>query len=70
MAQCDFSWFKIGTFFGALLLVVLLFVMLGFGISNIVNGEKFYGCACISAGIICGSIAVWLYKNYQKRSGD
>ena len=66
MAQCDFSWFKLGSFYGALLLVVLCFVMLGFGINNVVNGETIYGIACIAAVVLSAGIALWLYKNYQK----
>ena len=67
MAESSFSWFKMLSFFGALALVVLCFVMLGFGISNVVNGESIYGGACIVAGLLSGGLAVWVYKNYQKK---
>ena len=67
MAECDFSWFKICSFFGALVLVFLCFMLLGFGISNMVDGEAAYGVACVIAGIICGGAAVKVYINYQKK---
>lgn len=70
MKECDFSWFKIGSFFGALILVVLCFSMLGFGITNIVSGAAFYGVACIVAGIISGALAILVYKNYQKKGNQ
>ena len=67
MAESDFSWFKIASFFGALVLVVLCFVMLGFGITNILDGEKIYGGACIVAGLLSGGLAWKVYSNYQKK---
>ena len=67
MAESDFSWFKIASFFGALVLVVLFFVMLGFGITNIIDGEKIYGGACIVDGLLSGGLAWWVYQNYQKK---
>ncbi len=67
MAECDFSWFKMFSFFGTLILVVLCFIMLGFGISNMVNGETIYGGACIIAGLLSGGIAWKMYQNYQKK---
>jgi len=67
MAESSFSWFKMFSFFGALILAVLCFIMLGFGISNVVNGESIYGGACIVAGLLAGGVAVWVYKNYQKK---
>lgn len=66
MAECDFSWFKIGSFFGALALAIMCFILLSFGITTIVGGSAFYGVACIVAGIVFGGAAVWVYKNYQK----
>lgn len=68
MANSDFSWFKIASFFGALVLVVLCFIMLGFGIGNVVEGETIYGGACIFAGILVGGLAVLVYNNYQRKS--
>ena len=67
MAESSFSWFKMLSFFGALALVVLCFVMLGFGISNVVSGETVYGVACICAGLLSAGVATWVYKNYQKK---
>ena len=70
MAECDFSWFKIASFFGALVLVVLCFIMLGFGIQNMVSGENIYGGACIVAGLLSGGLAWWAYNNYQKKENN
>lgn len=67
MAECDFSWFKILSFFGVAILVVLCFIMFGFGISNIISGETAYGVACILAGVLSAGVATWVYKNYQKK---
>ena len=67
MAESDFSWFKMFSFFGALILVVLCFIMLGFGVSNVVSNETAYGVGCIAAGLVCGCVAAWIYKNYQKK---
>ena len=70
MAECDFSWFKVLSFFGATALAVLCFVMLGFGISNITSGEAAYGVACILAGALSACVAVWTYRNYQKKKSE
>lgn len=67
MAECNFSWFKILSFFGVAILVVLCFIMLGFGISNIVDGETAYGVACICTGLLSAGVAAWVYNNYQKK---
>ena len=67
MAECDFSWFKILSFFGVAILVVLCFIMFGFGISNIIGGETTYGVACILAGVLSAGVAAWVYRNYQKK---
>lgn len=67
MAECDFSWFKILSFFGAAILVLLCFVMFGFGISNIIGGETVYGAACILAGVLSAGVAALVYRNYQKK---
>lgn len=70
MAKCNFSWFKIGSFFGAGLLVILCFMLLGFGITNMVDGETVYGIACILGGVLSGAASVMVYKNYQKKSNS
>ena len=67
MAECDFSWFKIFSFFGVAILVLLCFVMFGFGIRNITSGETVYGAAFILAGVLSAGVAAWVYKNYQKK---
>lgn len=68
MAESDFSWLKLASFFGATLLVVVCFIMLGFGISTIGSGSAFYGITCIVAAVISGAAAVFVYRNYQKKS--
>ena len=67
MAESNFSWLKIASFFGALLLVVLAIVSIGMGINLVRNGNDFYGCASICSGIISFFVAVLIYRNYQKK---
>lgn len=66
MAECDFSWFKVLSFFGATALAVLCFILLGFGIGNI----TVHGVACVIAGVLSGIAAVLVYRNYQKKSRE
>lgn len=68
MAESEFSWLKFASFFGAMLLVVVCFILLGFGISTTGSGSAFYGITCIVAAVISGAAAVFVYKNYQKKS--
>ena len=70
MAECNFSLFKIGSFFGAGVLAILCFMLLGFGITNIVDGETVYGIACILGGILSGAFVGMIYKNYQKKGNE
>ena len=71
MAESDFSWFKLASFFGAGLLALLCFIVIAGGISLIVGGNTFNGVGTIIAGALCGAGAVWVYRNYQKKSlGD
>ena len=67
MAECNFSWFKIGSFFGTGLLAILCFMLLGFGMTNMMDGETVYGIACILGGVLSGAFAAMVYKNYQKK---
>lgn len=68
MAESEFSWLKTTSFLGATFLVVVCFIMLGFGISTINSGSAFYGITCIVASVISGWCAVLVYKSYQKKS--
>lgn len=63
-----FSWFKILSFFGALLLVFMCFVVIAGGITLIVDGNAFNGVFTIIAGILCGAGAWAVYRNYQKQT--
>ena len=68
MAESDFSWLKIASFFGAAILIVMCFVMLGFGINAICGDDAFHGVISIFAALVCGAGAVIVYKYYQKKS--
>lgn len=68
MAESDFSWFKIASFFGVAILALLCFAAVGSGITLIVGGKLFGGIASIVGGVLCAAGAVWTYTNYQKKS--
>ena len=68
MAESDFSWFKIASFFGAILLVFVFFVMMGFGINLIYSGSILYGVMCIISSLVAGACAFLVYKNYQNKT--
>lgn len=68
MAESDFSWFKILSFFGVALLTFLCFVVIAGGIYLIIGGKAFHGVAVIVSGVLCGGLAVWVYRNYQKKT--
>lgn len=68
MAEANFSWLKIASFIGALVLVVLAFIGIASGINMVLADNAFYGAASIIGGIACGAIAVWVYRNYQEKS--
>jgi uncharacterized membrane-anchored protein len=68
MAESEFSWLKIVSFFGAAILIVVCFVMLGFGISAICADDAFHGIISVFAALVCGAGAVIVYKYYQKKS--
>ena len=69
MAEANFSWFKLASFVGALVLVVLAFATIAGGISLIGDGNTFRGVACIISGVLSGAGAVMVYKNYQRKTG-
>lgn len=68
MAESDFSWLKIASFVGALILVVLAIVSISSGINMITTGNTFYGVSSVFGGIVCIIGAILVYKNYQKKS--
>lgn len=68
MAESDFSWLKITSFVGALILVVLAIVSISSGINIITTGNTFYGVSSVFGGIVCIIGAILVYKNYQKKS--
>jgi uncharacterized membrane-anchored protein len=68
MAESDFSWLKIASFFGAAILIVVCFIVLGFGINAICANDAFHGVISIFAALVCGAGAVIVYKYYQKKS--
>ena len=66
--ESDFSWFKIISFFGTGLAALLAFVNFGSGGILFKSGNGFNGfCTIISACAWVG-VAIFLYKNYQKKS--
>ena len=68
MAECNFSWFKVASFVGAVVLAVICIVVIAAGINLISNEQDFPGLMCVIAGLISGGCAVMVYKNYQKKS--
>ena len=68
MAEATFSWFKLASFLGALVLVVLAIVVISLGVNLITDGKVFYGVSSIASGVVCAINAVMVYKNYQKKS--
>ena len=67
MAEATFSWFKLASFVGALVLAVLAFLLIGGGIYQIIGGQITYGVAGIAGGILSGIAAIGVYNNYQKQ---
>lgn len=68
MAESNFSWLKMTSFFGVALLIVVCFIMLGFGINAICGDDAFHGIISVFAALVCGADAVIVYKYYQKKS--
>lgn len=68
MAESDFSWFKIASFFAVAILVLLAFVLVGGGIYAIVGGQTVYGVAGIVGGCLSVIVAWWVYRNYQNKT--
>lgn len=70
MAEAEFSWFKLASFFGALVFVILAIVTIANGIITATEGDAFRGIACILGGMVCVAGAVAVYLNYQRISDE
>ena len=67
MAVSEFSWFKVASFVGAVVLVVLAVIVIALGIGLIKDAHGFYGASSIASGVVCAVNAVMVYNNYQKK---
>ena len=70
MAESDFSWRKILSFFGAGILVFIAFVTVAAGIKLITLQHDFYGVITIISGLVAVADVVLIYRNYEKRSAE
>lgn len=68
MAESTFSWLKLASFIGAVVLVILAFALIAGGIYQIVGGDSFHGVAGILGGLLSGIVALSLYHYYQRKS--
>lgn len=65
MAVAKFSWLKLASFIGALLLSVVAILSAAFGIQSLNDGETAHGVVSIAAAV-ASIVATWLvYLNYQ-----
>lgn len=69
MAEASFSWFKLASFIGATILLVVAIVTIASGINLITDSSIFKGIVCIISGIVSGIGAGVVYRNYQKKTG-
>lgn len=67
MAESDFSWLKIASFFGVAILVFVCFVAMAAGINQVCNGDAAHGIACIIGAIASAFCAFLVYRNYQNK---
>lgn len=70
MKESEIAWLKIASFVGALVLLVLAFVMIPGGVYLIGDGHTLHGVATIIGGLLSVVGAVVVYKNYQKKSDE
>ena len=68
MAEAEFSWLKMASFFGAAVLLVVCFVAIATGITFFTENNAFKGVVSIIAGLMCGAGSILVYKYYQKKS--
>ena len=62
------SLFKILSIFGTGVLCFLCFVIMAGGIFLITDGHSFNGVAVLIGGAICGALAWFVYRNYDKKT--
>ena len=67
MAEATFTWRKLASFVGALVLVVIAIVVISLGVNLITEGKEFFGISSIASGLVCVVDAALVYLNYQKR---
>ena len=67
MAEATFTWKKLASFVGALVLVVLAIVVISLGVNLFADGKEFYGVSSIASGVVCAVNAAMVYLNYQKK---
>jgi uncharacterized membrane-anchored protein len=70
MAESDFSWLKIVSFFGAAVLLVLAFIMIACGIQSFTDSRAFSGVICLVSGALAGLGAWVVYSYYQRKSDE
>lgn len=68
MAESTFSWLKLASFIGAVVLVILAFALIAGGVYQIVGCDSFHGVAGILGGLISVVVAWSLYEYYQRKS--
>ena len=66
MAVSDFSWLKLASFIGALLLAVLFIASVAFGIQSLHDGEIAHGIVYLAGAMLSADAAWRVYHNYQK----
>lgn len=66
MAESAFSWLKVASFIGALVLVLTAVMVFAGGIYLIGDGHAVNGVACFIGSVVCAACAVFVYRNYQK----
>ena len=59
MAESDFSWLKIASFFGVAILVFVCFVAMAAGINQVCNGDAAHGIAALSVLLQVLSAPSW-----------
>lgn len=68
MAESNFSWFKIASFIGAGLLLIVAIVAIASGITLITESDTTRGVITIVSGLVCGVNAYAVYKHYQNET--
>ena len=68
MTESNFSWFKIASFIGAGLLLIVAIVAIASGITLITESDTTRGVITIVSGLVCGVNAYAVYKHYQNET--